>query len=123
MANPKGGPPKAFNSPAVFKKRMQEYLEYCKEEDRVPLLVGFARFCQIPILTLEGYKHREGFQGLYAMIKDATHDEIIQRGMDKSADSRFSMFMLRNHQKYDAIDSEDTRVAPQTIEIVLAKPD
>ncbi len=100
MANPKGGPPPSFKSPAVFKKRMQEYLDYCVKEDRIPLLVGFARFCQIAIVTLEGYKHREGFQHLYAMIKDATHDEVIQRGLNKSADARFAMFILRNHHGY-----------------------
>ncbi len=100
MANPAGGPPEAFKSPAIFKKRIKEFFDYCKAEKRIPFIVGFAVHSGVPLPTIEGYKHREGYEALYQSIKDASHNELLHRGLNGEANAGFAKFVMINHQGY-----------------------
>ncbi len=123
MANPLGGKPAEFKSPAIFAKKMQEFFKWCEEEEKIPFLVSFAYFCRMPLPTLEGYKHRNGFEHLYELIKTASHHQVLQGGMAKLYSDKITHLVLKNHHKYDAVDIVDAiQAAPSRIEIILAEP-
>lgn len=127
MAKPHYNPcPPTFKTPKAFLKKMLEFFVWAEENNRVPYLIEYANFCMITTNTLDGYKHKPGFEVYYQLIKQKAHSELLHRGLNKLADARFAKFVLVNHENYI---SDNTPVVEQAqtqgnqkIEIVLAQP-
>ncbi len=123
MANPLGGTPATFKTPKDFEKKLRLFFKWCEEEDKIPFLVSFAYFCMMPLPTLEGYKHRKGFEHLYELIKTASHHQVLQGGMQKLYSDKITHLVLKNHHNYDAVDAPNVaQNTAHTIELVVATP-
>ncbi len=127
MPQEQHGPPKAYKTPAIFKRKAIEYFKHCTETGEIPFLVGFAVFTQVPLYTLEAYRKYEGYEDYYQMIKDASHHTILQGGLKKEFSDKTVALILRNHNGYvgeSQITKTEAPTQPQThtVELVLAQP-
>ncbi len=123
MSNPLGGTPATFKEPKDFAKQLKLFFKWCEEKDKIPFIVSFAYFCRMPLSTLEGYRHRKGFEHLYEIIKTASHHQVLQGGMQKLYSDKITHLVLKNHHNYDAVDKvENENQTTTKIEIVLAEP-
>ncbi len=126
MKYAKAGQPKRFKSPAIFKKKVIEYLDHCTETGEIPFIVGFSVYTRIPKDTIEGYKHYEGYGEFYELIKNASENTLLQGSLKKMFSDKMAMMCLRNHYGY----SGETQTTPteainqtsSTIEIIAALP-
>ncbi len=117
-----GGSPPAFKSPAVFKKKMLAFFDYCEEKDKIPFIVEFANFCGLSLNTLDGYKNYPEFKDMYALISQAAHAQLLQGGVKKQYSDKLTQFCLINHHGYNKDEVDAIQAAPQKIEIVVAQP-
>ncbi len=119
----KAGQPKTFKTPAVFKKKVFEYLEHCSKNEEIPFIVGFSVYTRVPLSTVEGYSKYEGYTEVYELIKNASEHTILQQSLKKNFSDKISMFILTNHYDYVSDKPVETNApqTAQTIEITLAE--
>ncbi len=121
MKKPINPCPPTFKSPRVFRNKMIEFFKWAEENNRIPYLLEFANFCMITTNTLDGYKHKPGFENDYQLIKQKAHGEILHRGMNKQADSHFAKFVLVNHEGYTSEKTESKQEVKLTAETQTLK--
>ncbi len=116
-----GGKPRLIPTPEIFYQKISEYQEHCKKYDEVPLVVGFAVWLDLSSSTIYSYKDKKGFKEPLQLLKDISHNALLQGGLKKQYNDKITTFVLKNAFGYAA---EDTNInlTSHTVEVVLATP-
>lgn len=108
-------PPINVGDPKQVKQRIEEYLDFCEQNNKIPQLPGLANWLGVPMRTLDRWK-----TGVY---REDTHQPLIQRTVmlieeiwvDMMQNNRINpangIFLAKNLLQYK--DQTDIAVAPR----------
>lgn len=66
---------RTFKTAKIFENKFKEYIEYCKENERMPNVAGFAVYANINQDTF--YAQKEYYSESFKKVNDMLEDEAI----------------------------------------------
>ena len=90
------GPKYIFETPQELENAVNEYTEYCKEEEKIFTVTGLAAHLGVDRKTIYNYNKRQGFSTAlkHAILKaEATLEQHLLKGKNQVG----AMFALKNH--------------------------
>lgn len=121
---PAGRPPK-YNSPEEMQEKIDEYIDYCRTNDRIPVQGELAYFLGFESRqSLWDYMQKEEFSYIIRRVKLFCENELNQKALKGEANPQIAKLNLITNYNYKEkleIDS-DVKINPVNIIIESAKP-
>jgi len=100
-----GGRPKAFNTPEELQKRIDEYKEYLKTNNKPPTIAGLAYFTGLERKTINNYSNQDEFFLTIKQFKDWIIMNYEENAISNSSTSGI-IFLLKNYGYTDKQEHE-----------------
>ena len=84
---------------ATLKSKAEEYLNKCKDDNKVPLLKELCYSLGISDETLTRYKGKSEFMDIIKKVESAQEIALVRKGIDDNKPV-FSIFMLKSKHNY-----------------------
>lgn len=110
---------RAFKTAKDFENKFKEYINYCKESERMPNVAGFAVYADINQDTF--YAQKEYYSETFKKINDMLEDEAINN--HTLNDARVIFYMKNKCGYKDKIENENITHSKVTIVNSLPKDD
>ncbi len=99
-----GGRPRAFNTPQELQKRIDEYKEYLKTNNKPPTIAGLTYYTGIDRQTLYNYKKQDEFFDTIKTFVDWVIMTYEEQAYDKG--NAGIIFLLKNYGYTDKQEHE-----------------
>lgn len=110
---------RAFKTANDFENKFKEYIDYCRVNERMPNVAGFAVYADINQDTF--YAQREYYSEAFKKVNDMLEDEAINN--HTLNDARVIFYMKNKCGYKDKIETENTTQGKVTIVNSLPKDD
>ena len=105
------GQPRSFKTAEDFENKVLEYIEYCKTQERLPNVAGFAVYANINQDTF--YAQKQYYSETFKKVNDMLEDEAIN---NKFVNDTLRIFYMKNKCGYKDKQEIDNNVSINSYE-------
>ncbi len=91
------GRPKAFKNVEEVKEKINDYFNYCEEEEKPYTMSGLAYYLEISRQTLVNYSNKDEYFDTIKKARDKVQMQLEENALSNKANPTFTIFNLKNN--------------------------